>query len=77
MSRGNQCLPLCRLSPNLVTFHHDLASVPLGKVSREIFSVDELHPFTKSSETGLGYTANSTAWPRGIRQVSIGVHYYK
>ncbi len=26
-------------------------------------------PFTKSSETGLGYTTDSTALPRGIRQI--------
>ncbi len=35
---------------------------------------DELHPFTKSSETGLGYTTDSTALPRGIRQISICVY---
>ncbi len=32
---------------------------------------DELHPFTKSSETGL----DSTALPRGIGPVSICVYY--
>ncbi len=31
---------------------------------------DELHPFTKSSETGLGQTTDSTALPRGILQIS-------
>ncbi len=32
---------------------------------------DELHPFTKSSETCLGLTTDSTALPRGMRQISI------
>ncbi len=39
MSRGKECLPLCRLSPNLVTYHHEVAGIPLGEVSRESFSV--------------------------------------
>ncbi len=30
--RGNQCLPLC---PTVVTYHHEVESIPLGKVSRE------------------------------------------
>ncbi len=34
---------------------------------------DELHPFTKSSETGVGKTTVSTALSRGIRQISICV----
>ncbi len=44
-----------------ITYHHEVASTPLGEVSRESCSVssfggpaDELHPFTKSSEAGLG-----------------------
>ncbi len=44
-----------------VTYHHEVASILLGEVNRESCSVaayegptDELHPFTKSSETGLG-----------------------
>ncbi len=36
---------------------------------------DELHFFTKSNETGLGSTINSTALPRGIRQISICAYY--
>ncbi len=36
---------------------------------------DELHPLTNSSEAGLGYTTDSTALPRGIRQISICVYY--
>ncbi len=36
---GKQCLPLCRLSLDLVTNHHEVASVPLGEVSRESCSV--------------------------------------
>ncbi len=35
---------------------------------------DELHPFTKSSETGLGLSTESTALPSGIRQASIWVY---
>ncbi len=34
MSMGKQCLPLCRLSPILVTYNHEVASIPLGEVSR-------------------------------------------
>ncbi len=58
-----------------------MASIPLGKVNRESFGfsiwgpTDELHPFTKSSETGLGYTTDSAALPRGLRQISICVYY--
>ncbi len=33
-ARGKQYLPLCRLSQNLVTYHHEVASIPLGEVSR-------------------------------------------
>ncbi len=50
---GYQCLPICRLSPTLVTYHHEVASTRLrnGKVS--IWGLTgELHPFTKSSKTG-------------------------
>ncbi len=42
MSRGKQCLAPCRLSPNLVTYHQEVASIPLAKVSRESFSVSSL-----------------------------------
>ncbi len=55
-----QCLPHCRLSPNLVTYHHEVASIQLSEVCRgKLFDfiigveTDELHLFTKSSETGL------------------------
>ncbi len=71
MSRGKQCLPLCRLSLNLVSYHREVASIPLGEVSRESCSVstwgDELHLFTQSSETGLGQATDSTALLSGIR----------
>ncbi len=40
-------------------------------------AIDELYPFTKSSETGLGYKTDSTALPRGISQISICVYYRK
>ncbi len=36
---------------------------------------DELHPFTKSSETGLGLTTDSTALPRDMRQISLCDNY--
>ncbi len=36
---GKQYLSLCRLSPNLVTYHYDMASIPLGEVNRESCSV--------------------------------------
>ncbi len=35
---------------------------------------DELYPFTKGSETGLGYKTDSTALHSGMRQVSIFVN---
>ncbi len=35
MPRGKQCLPLYRLNPILVTYHHEVARIPLGEVSRE------------------------------------------
>ncbi len=34
---------------------------------------DELHPFTKGNETGMGYKTDLTALHSGIRQVSICV----
>ncbi len=51
----------------------------IGKVVRfqRRGTTDELHPFTKNSETGLGLTTDSTALPRGIRQFSICVYYLK
>ncbi len=36
---GKHCLPLCRLSPNLVNYHHEIASIHFGEVSRERYSV--------------------------------------
>ncbi len=61
MSRGKQCLPFRSLNPTMVTYHHEVASIPFGEVFVEKmfgFSIggptDELHPFTKSSETDLG-----------------------
>ncbi len=37
----------------------------------------ELHPFTKSSETGLGWTTGSPALPRGTRRISGCLYYQK
>ncbi len=31
---GLQRLPLCRLSPTLVTYHHEVTGIPLGDVVR-------------------------------------------
>ncbi len=63
MPRSKQYLSPCRLSPNLVNYHHEVASIPFGEGSLESFikggPTDELHPLTKSSETGLGYSTNS------------------
>ncbi len=36
---NKQILPLCHLSLNLVTYHHEVARIPLGEVSRESCSV--------------------------------------
>ncbi len=62
MSRGKQCLPLYCLSQNMVPYHHEVASIPLGEVSRKRCSVsskgDELHSFTKSNETGVGQSTD-------------------
>ncbi len=38
---------------------------------------DELHPFTKSSETSLGLSTDSTALLSDIRQISICVNASK
>ncbi len=35
---------------------------------------EDLHPFTKSSETGLGLSADSTALLSGLREVPICVY---
>ncbi len=35
LHRGKHCLPLCRLSPNLVNYHHEMASIPFDLVNRE------------------------------------------
>ncbi len=36
---GKQCHSLCRISPTLATYHHEMASIPLVEVSRESYSV--------------------------------------
>ncbi len=60
VSRGKQYLPLCCLSPHLV-------SIPLGEVSLEgsPISAQENHG------TRLQFTTYSTALLSGMRQVSI------
>ncbi len=62
----NECLGVSNVFPTTaliqaVTYHHEVASRPLGEVNRGKFfgfsiggPTDELHIFTKSSETGLG-----------------------
>ncbi len=70
--------PTAAYAQTVVNYHHEVTSIPLGEVSWEKRSggpTDELHPFTKSSETGLGYTTDSTALPRSIRQIAICVYY--
>ncbi len=39
MFMSKQYHPLCRHSPNLVTFHHAVVSLPHGQVSWKIYSV--------------------------------------
>ncbi len=68
---GKPCLALCSLSSNLVTFHHEVASKPLDKASRESFSVsaDELPTFSKRSY--------STGVLSGTRQTSSCVKMFR
>ncbi len=69
MPRGKHCL--------LTSYHHEVARIliPGNLFSFSIWGpTDELYPFTKSSETGLGYSTDSTAFPRGRRQVPIVGH---
>ncbi len=63
-------LPLCHLSPNLITHHHKVLNLPLigvGRLCRSVSPTDELQPFTKGSLSGLGYTTAMTALLSGIR----------
>ncbi len=71
-------ISIAAINPNFPTYHHEVASIPLDEVSRFHLwgPTNELHPFTKSSETGLGQTTDSTALLCGIRQVSFCVYYY-
>ncbi len=71
------------LVQTVVTYHRDVASILLCEVSwGKLFgfiiggSTDELHPFTKSSETGLGKPTDSTALLSGIREISICANRY-
>ncbi len=41
-------LPLYHLSQILVTYHHDMASIPLGEVSRESFLISTKRESAKS-----------------------------
>ncbi len=59
---GNQCLPPCRLSPNLVSYHHEVARL-VRKFVRfhhrgTYWWAEPL--FNKSSNTVLGLTTAST-----------------
>ncbi len=58
-------------SSNLVTFHHEVASKPLDKASRESCSVsaDELPTFSKRND--------STSVRSGTRQVSWCVNMFR
>ncbi len=54
-----ECLPLYRPSPNWVSYHHEVARISLGEVSRGFIiggpTNEQQHLFTKSSsEAGLG-----------------------
>ncbi len=69
---------VCHLSPNLVTYHHNVASIPFVEVSRESCSVSSKgYPFTKSNEIGLGESTDLTALLSGKRQVSIRFNVVK
>ncbi len=61
------------MSPPLamVTYHNYSTSMAsrVGKGG----PTDEINAFTKSGETGFGHTAEPTALPSGMRQVSICV----
>ncbi len=83
----NECLGVSNVSPTAayvqaVTYHHEVYEYTGWRdESRKLFGfskggpTDGLHPFIKGSKIGLGYTTDSTALPRGIRQVSICVYY--
>ncbi len=61
------CFPL----PPLSKFGHLSSSGGYGDASRDFIIgglTDELRPFTKSSEIGLGYTTDSTALLSGMHQ---------
>ncbi len=80
MSRGKQR----RISINCVTCHDEVASISLGGVNLVGLlcfiiggPIDELHPFTKSSKTGLRSSTDSIALLSGICKVSICVYYFK
>ncbi len=55
-------------------YHHEVPSIPLGKVNRESKWVQhmgpsgELHLSNKSSEKGLGITTGSTAYTSSYNQ---------
>ncbi len=68
----------------MVTYHPKAASIPLREVNWESCpaSTGELHPFTMSSETGLGQTTDSTVLLSGISKISnlrliLGKHRWK
>ncbi len=62
MSRGKQCLPSAALVEICLPFISFITRGP----------TDKLHPFTKSSETGLGLSTDSTTLLSG--QVSNYVY---
>ncbi len=63
-----QYLTLCRPNSIFVSFHYPVESIPINEVVRFQHrggATDELHPFTKSSET------NATTLLSGIRHATI------
>ncbi len=73
MPRSERCLPFGHISLNLVAYAHEVASIPQGEVSRETMwgPTDELHQFTKSSETDLGLSTDSTVLFSCIRKFQV------
>ncbi len=77
-SRGKQCLPLCRLSPNLDTYHHEVAplDIPLGEVSWESCSVSAYGDPLMSC-IPLPKEAVKPVWANQLTQLSCLVVYVK
>ncbi len=74
MARSKQCPPLSRQSPNLENYRGRSGKV-FGFIIGE--PTNDLHPSTKSNETGLGLTTDWTVLLSGIPQISVSIYYVR